>query len=143
MLQQTTVFSVTFHLRAICQNVVSKFDESARSLVWKTFIFEALVSLRVANAALAALSLSHVPWLVCVVFGTLLDIWNLLLCLLRWHSNIQYHQSVEERNLLSGANQFFFVLMDAAVSACTEMRNVRACFHDVTTRMLCFVLQDS
>ena len=51
-----------------------------------------------------------------------------------------------------GANQFFSV-MDAAVLACTfprpsvvvkdnelysEMRNVRACFYDVTTRMLCF-----
>ena len=50
--------------------------------------------------------------------------------------------------------------MDAAVSACTfprssvvvnynynqlysEMRNVSACFYDVTTRMLCFVLQGS
>ena len=48
--------------------------------------------------------------------------------------------------------------MDAAVLACTfprssvvvnynqlysEMRNVSACFHDVTMRMLCYVLQDS
>ena len=39
------------------------------------------MSLRVADAALVALSLSHVPWLVGVVFGPLLDIWNLLLCL--------------------------------------------------------------
>ena len=54
--------------------------------------------------------------------------------------------------------QVFFVLMDAAILACTfprpsvvvnynqfysEMRNDRACFYDVTTRMLCFVLQDS
>ena len=56
-----------------------------------------------------------------------------------------------------GCKPVFFVLMDAAVLACTfprpsvvvkcnqlysEMRTVRACFHDVTTRMLCFVLQD-
>ena len=54
---------------------------------------------------------------------------------------------------MSGANQFFSVLMDAAVLACpfprpslvvkynqlhSEMRNVRACYYDVTTRMLCF-----
>ena len=54
---------------------------------------------------------------------------------------------------MSGANQFLSVLMDAAVSACifsrpsvvvkdnqlySEMRHVRACFYDVTTRMLCF-----
>ena len=57
-----------------------------------------------------------------------------------------------------GCEQVFFVLMDAAVSACTfprssvvvnynqlysEMRNVSARFYDVTTRMLCFVLQDT
>ena len=57
-----------------------------------------------------------------------------------------------------GCKPFFFVLMDAAVLACTfprpsvvvkcnqlysEMRNVRACFYDVTARMLCFVLQDN
>ena len=52
---------------------------------------------------------------------------------------------------MSGANQFFSVLMDAAVLACTfprpsvkyeqlysEMRNVGACFYDVTTSFLCF-----
>ena len=52
-----------------------------------------------------------------------------------------------------GCKQVFSVLMDAAVPACTyprpsvvvkyyqlysEMRNARACFYDVTTRMLCF-----
>ena len=58
-----------------------------------------------------------------------------------------------------GCKQVFFVLFDAAVLACTcprpsvvvkynqlysEMRNVRASFfYDVTTRMLCFALQDS
>ena len=56
-----------------------------------------------------------------------------------------------------GCKPVFPVLMDAAVLTCTclrpsvvvkynqlysEMRNVRACFYDVTTRMLCFVLQD-
>ena len=54
---------------------------------------------------------------------------------------------------MSGANQFFSVSMDAAVLACTfprpsvvvkydqlfsEMRNVKACFYDVTTRLFCF-----
>ena len=52
-----------------------------------------------------------------------------------------------------GCKQVFFVLMDAAVLPCTfprpsvvvkcnqlysEMRNVRACFDDVNTRVLCF-----
>ena len=92
VLKQTTVFNVSLHLRAIFQSVVCKFDDSARSLARKIFLFEALVSLRVAKAALVALS--HVPWLVGVVFGPvllgwmgvvfgpLLDIWNLPPCLL-------------------------------------------------------------
>ena len=56
-----------------------------------------------------------------------------------------------------GCKQVFSVLMDAAVLACTfprpsvvvkynqlysEMRNVRACFYDVTTRMLCFCIAE-
>ena len=73
---------------------------------------------------------------------------------------------VEELNMLTtirtigrgaesvvGCKAVFPVLMDAVVSACTfprpsvvakynqlysEMRNVRACFYDVTTRMVCF-----
>ena len=65
---------------------------------------------------------------------------------------------VEEWNMpttsVVGYKQVFSVLMDAAVSACTfrrpsfvvkynqlytAMRNVRACFYDVTTRMLSFL----
>ena len=74
------------------------------------------------------------------------------------HGHLEFIMLVQQQSeplvdLLSGANQFFFVLMDAAVLACTfprpsfvvkcnqlysEMTNVRACFCDVATRVLCF-----
>ena len=111
------------------------------------------------------------PWLVGVVFGPVLLSWMGVssahsLC---WYSNDQNHfsrsgtcwqpskLSVEVRNL-SGANRFSPCRWMLLVSACTfprpsvvmkhnqlysEMRNVGECFFDVTTRMLCFVLQDS
>ena len=52
--------------------------------------------------------------------------------------------SVEERNLLSSANQSFSVSMDtyerarSHVLLYSEMRNVRAYFYDVTTRIPLF-----
>ena len=44
------------------QNVVWKFDDSARSLVRIFFFFEALVSLRIVNAALVAFSHMYRGW---------------------------------------------------------------------------------
>ena len=67
---------------------------------------------------------------------------------------VDNHQNYRSRSgTCCRVNQFFSVLMDAAVVACpfpplslvvkynqlfSEMRNVRACFYDVTTRMLRF-----
>ena len=66
------------------QNVLWKFVDSARSLVRKILIFGVLVSFCVANAALVALSLSHVPWLVGVVSTSgHLDHANALFCTAR------------------------------------------------------------
>ena len=76
------------------------------------------------------------------------------------HADTHQNLSVEERNLLSGAKQVFSVLTDAAVLACTFPRpsvvvkynqlylgddKCQSVFfkNDVTTRKLCFVLQDS
>ena len=124
-------------------------------------------------------SLSHVPWLVGVVFGPSVAV----VVGRRFRPTLGHLQStsmfimlvqqqseplVEEWNMLTtigrrgesavGCKQVFSVLMDAAVLTCTclrlsvvvkynqlysEVRNVRACFCDGTTRMLCFVLQDS
>ena len=57
---------------------LKNFDDSARSLVQKIFVFEALVS---ANAAFVALSRMYRGWWASF-FGPLLDIWNLRPCFL-------------------------------------------------------------
>ena len=126
LLKQTTVFIVSFHLCAIFQNVFWKFDDSARSLVRKIFICEALVSLRVANAALVALS--HMcrgcgrrfrPS-VAVVDGCRFrptsgrpESTSMIIIMAQQQSVPLVEEcwqpselSVEERNLLSGANKF-------------------------------------
>ena len=94
MLKQTTIVNVSFHLRA---NFQKSFENSMilpAALSGRfSFIFQQLVSLRVANAA-PCRSVSHVdrgwwasffgpaqPPRMGVVFGPLLDIWNLFLCL--------------------------------------------------------------
>ena len=85
MLKQTAVFNVS--LQSFGNSVILPAALSER------YLFLSNGVLRVANADLVALSLSHVSWLVGVVvgpvllswmgvvFGPLLDIWNLFLSL--------------------------------------------------------------
>ena len=109
----------------------------------------------VANAALVALSHTYRGWR--ASFSARF-----------WTSGIYFYVYYDGTATIStigrraksvvGCKPVFLVLMDAAVFAYTfprpsvvmkcnqlysEMRNVRACFYDVTSRMLCFVLQDS
>ena len=63
-----------------------------------------------------------------IVFGTLLDIWKLLLCLLwlvqqQCDNNQNYQLRSGIRNLLSSANQSLSVSMDIAVWTCTFPRS--------------------
>ena len=73
MLKQTTVFNVSFHLRAIFQKSLENSMILSAALP-EVFFFGTLVSLRVTNAA-PCRYLSRGPWLVGVVFGPVLLSW--------------------------------------------------------------------
>ena len=100
---ERTVFNVNVRLRAIFKIFVWEFNDFARSLVRNIFILKHWCLCVLAYAALVVFS--RVPWLVGVVFGQvllswmgvvfgpLLDIWNLFLCLLCRYSNNQNHWS--------------------------------------------------
>ena len=168
MLKANDSFQRQFSPSCNFQNVVWKFDYSARTLVRRIFILK-LWCLCVLRTLPFSLSLT------CTVVGGRrfrptsghLEFTSVFLMLVQQQSE----PLVEEWNMLTTirtigrraesvvkCKQVFVVLMDAAVLACTfprpsvvvkcnqlcsEMRNVRACFYDVTTRMLCFVLQKS
>ena len=113
MLKQTTNLNVSFHPRAVFQK---SFENS---MIFPALSGRFLFLMKWCGGRCSlSLCFSRGPWLVGVVFGPLLDTWNLFLCLLRLVQQ-QFWQpselSVEEPNLLSSANQSFSVSMDTAV----------------------------
>ena len=123
LLKQTTNFNVSCHLRAILQKSFENSMILPAALSGRFFFLMNWCGERCS----LSLCFSRGPWLVGVVFGSvllswmgvvfgpLLDIWNLLLCLLLigtvtiWQPS---ELSAEERNLLSSANQSFSVSVD-------------------------------
>ena len=92
MLKQTTVFNVSFHLRAIFQKSLEKSMILPAALSGR-FFFDALVSLRVANAA-PCRSVSHVDrgwWASFSAHFWTSGIYFYVYC--GWYSNNQNHWS--------------------------------------------------
>ena len=124
MSKQTTVFNVSFHLRAIFKILFGNSMILPAALPERLFFFGVLVSF-----VLRTLTL----WLclTCTVVGGRrfrttsghLESTSVFLML----AQQQPQPSVEERNLLSGAKQVFSVLMDAAVLTCTCLRPFCCC----------------
>ena len=115
---------------------------------YDTFIHERLLSTRVANVARAALSQTYFGWWASFAqFGTS----GIHVFWVQQPSEL----SIQAQNLLSSANKFhsfwcssISVHVPTSCCCCGLQPFVLgdencACFYDVTTRMLCFVLQDS
>ena len=126
--------------------------------------FDVLVYLRVVNAASCRSVFSRGPWLVGVVFGPLLDIWNLFLSIMlgtaairtiaRRVEHVGNRQNYQLRGgiccqvqtsfstyqwmlLYERARSHVLLVVVKHDQLSSEIRNVRACFfYDVTTRML-------
>ena len=164
MLKQTTNVNVSVQLRAIFRKSLENWM-ILRAALSRRFL---LLLHWCGERCSLSLCFSRGPWLVGVVFRPSVAVVNgrrfrptfghlectsmsnVIGTATIWQPS---ELSVEERNLLSSANQSFSVSMDSAVRTCTfprpcfvvkhdqlssEMRNVRAYFYDVTTRMLCF-----
>ena len=170
MLKQTTIFNVSFHLRAIFQksfetSMILPAALSGRFLflmnwclcVLRTLLLVALfLTWTVVGGRRFRPTSGHLEFISMSIMtgtATIRTIGRRVECVGN-HQNYPLRSGICCRS----ANQFFSVSMDAAVLACTfprpsvvvkydqlysEMRNVRACFYDVTTRMPYFVLQDS
>ena len=125
VLKQTTVFNIRFHHRAIFQNVVLKFYDSARSLVRKIFpilkrwCFCVLRTLPLSRA----LSLSATSGqLESTSTFTLMAQQQSVPLVEKWNVLTTIRTIGRRAESVVGCKQVLFVLMDAAVSACTFPR---------------------
>ena len=157
MLKQTTIFNVSFHLRAFFQNVMRWCLCVLRTLLLSLSLTWTVVGERRFRPSVAVVDgrrfrpiSGHLKFISMSIMlvqqrsEPLVEEWNMLT------TNRIIGQRTDS---VVGCKQVLSVLMDAAVLACTfplpsfvvkynqlysEMRNVRACCYDVTTRLLCF-----